>query len=44
VAAEQLGHGVSVVAECVNPLGVTRDAGRAVAVGHRACLLEVEVR
>ena len=23
VAAEQLGHGVSVVAECVNPLGVT---------------------
>jgi predicted kinase len=43
VAAEQLRHGVSVVAECVNPLGVTRDAWRAVAVGHGARLLEVEL-
>ncbi len=43
VAAEQLRHGVSVVAECVNPLGVTRDAWRAVADGHDARLLEVEL-
>jgi predicted kinase len=43
VAAEQLGHGVSVVAECVNPLGVTRDAWRDVAVGHGARLVEVEL-
>ena len=28
VAAEQLRNGVSMVAECVNPLGVTRDAWR----------------
>ncbi len=41
VAAEQLKHGVSVVAECVNPLGVTRDAWRAAAAGHGARLLEV---
>ena len=31
VAAEQLAHGVSVVAECVNPLGVTRTPAEAVA-------------
>ncbi len=43
VAAEQLRHGVSVVAECVNPLGVTRDAWRAVAAGLGARLLEVEL-
>ena len=43
VAAEQLGHGVSVVAECVNPLGVTRDAWRDIAVGHGARLVEVEL-
>jgi predicted kinase/transcriptional regulator with XRE-family HTH domain len=43
VAAEQLGHGVSVVAECVNPLGVTRDAWRDVAAGHGARLVEVEL-
>ena len=43
VAAEQLKHGVSVVAECVNPLGVTRDAWRAVAADHGARLLEVEL-
>ena len=43
VAAEQLRHGVSVVAECENPLGVTRDAWRAVAAGDGARLLEVEL-
>jgi predicted kinase/transcriptional regulator with XRE-family HTH domain len=43
MAAEQLGHGVSVVAECVNPLGVTRDAWRDVAAGHGARLVEVEL-
>jgi predicted kinase/transcriptional regulator with XRE-family HTH domain len=43
VAAEQLGHGVSVVAECVNPLGVTRDAWRDIAAGHGARLVEVEL-
>ena len=43
VAAEQVKYGVSVVAECVNPLGVTRDAWRAVAADHGARLLEVEL-
>jgi predicted kinase len=43
VAAEQLSHGVSVVAECVNPLGVTRDAWRDIAAGHGARLVEVEL-
>ena len=43
VAAEQIRHGVSVVAECVNPLGVTRDAWRDVADGHGARLVEVEL-
>ena len=43
VAAEQLGHGVSVVAECVDPLGVTRDAWRDIAAGHGARLVEVEL-
>jgi len=43
VAAEQLGLGVSVVAECVNPLGVTRDAWRDIAAGHGARLVEVEL-
>ena len=43
VVGEQLGHGVNVVAECVNPLGVTRDAWRDVAAGHGARLVEVEL-
>jgi predicted kinase/transcriptional regulator with XRE-family HTH domain len=43
VAAEQLGHGVSVVAECVNPLGLTRDAWRDIAAGQGARLVEVEL-
>src|SRR5205814_4392404 len=41
VAAEQLGHGVCVVAECVNPLGVTMDAWRDIAAGHGARLARV---
>jgi predicted kinase len=43
VAAEQLRHGVSVVAECVNPLAVTRDAWRDVASAAGAGVLEVEL-
>ena len=43
VAAEQLRHGVSVVAESVNPLGVTRDAWRGVAADTGARVLEVEL-
>lgn len=43
VAAEQLGLGVSVVVECVNPLAVTRDAWRDVVAGHSAGLVEVEL-
>jgi predicted kinase len=43
VAAEQLRHGVSVVAECVNPLAVTRDAWRGVAEDSGARVLEVEL-
>ena len=31
------------VAECVNPLGVTRDAWRDIAAGHGARLVEVEL-
>ncbi len=43
VAAEQLGHGVGVVAECVNPLAVTRDAWRDVASDAGTQILEVEL-
>ncbi len=43
VASEQLRHGISVVAESVNPLAVTRDAWRDVAHGQDARLLEVEL-
>jgi predicted kinase len=43
VAAEQLRHGVSVVAECVNPLAITRDAWRGVAEDSGARVLEVEL-
>ncbi|MQA64007.1 MAG: adenylyl-sulfate kinase [Actinophytocola sp.] len=43
IAAEQLRHGVSVVAECVNPLAVTRDAWRAVGQERGAQVLEVEL-
>ena len=43
VAAEQLRHGVGVVAECVNPLAVTRDAWRGVASDAGTGVLEVEL-
>jgi predicted kinase len=43
LAAEQLRHNVSVVVECVNPLAVTRDAWRDVAVSAEAGLVEVEL-
>jgi predicted kinase len=43
VAADQLAVGLSVVADAVNPLGVTRDAWRAVADAAGARLVDVEV-
>jgi len=43
VAAEQLRHGISVIAESVNPVGVTRDAWRGVAADNGARVLEVEL-
>lgn len=43
VAADQLRHGTSVVVECVNPLGVTRDAWRAVGRDHDVTVVEVEL-
>jgi predicted kinase len=43
VAADQLRFGRGVIAECVNPLAVTREAWRAVAAEHGADLVEVEV-
>ncbi|WP_410598146.1 AAA family ATPase [Amycolatopsis sp. lyj-90] len=43
LAADQLRHGVSVIADCVNPLGITREAWRTVAARHGARALEVEV-
>jgi predicted kinase len=43
VAAEQLRHGLDVVAECVNPLAVTRDAWVRAAGRAGAGVLEVEL-
>lgn len=43
VAGEQLAHGVSVVAESVNPLTITRNAWRDVSAAHGAGLVEVEL-
>ncbi|WIX99424.1 AAA family ATPase [Amycolatopsis mongoliensis] len=43
VAADLLRTGVSVIAECVNPLAVTRDAWRATGLGHGARVLETEI-
>jgi predicted kinase len=43
VAGEQLAHGVSVVAESVNPLAITRNAWRDIATGQGAGLVEVEL-
>jgi predicted kinase len=43
LARDQLGLGVTVVAECVNPLKITRDAWREVGETHGEWLLEVEL-
>lgn len=43
VAADQLRLGLSVVAECVNPLSITRDAWRDAGVAAGARVLEVEL-
>ena len=43
LAAEQLGCGIDVIAECVNPLSVTRAAWRKVARDAHARLVEVEM-
>jgi len=43
LARDQLGIGVTVVVECVNPLQVTRDAWRSVADRQEAWLLDVEL-
>ena len=43
LAADQLRLGLDVVADSVNPLGVTREAWRAVAAAAEAALLEVEL-
>ncbi len=43
LAAEQLRHGIDVIAECVNPLSVTRDAWRQVASGAASRVVEVEM-
>lgn len=43
LARDQLGLGVTVVAECVNPLKITRDAWREVGERHGEWMLEVEL-
>jgi predicted kinase len=43
LARTQLAHGLAVLADCVNPLPVTRDAWRAVARDTQVPVLEVEV-
>ncbi len=43
VAADLLRTGVSVIAECVNPLAVTRDAWRDTGRGRGAHVLEAEI-
>ncbi|AGU52728.1 putative kinase [Variovorax paradoxus B4] len=43
LAGSILALGMSVVADCVNPLPVTREAWRAVATGTSSGLLEVEI-
>jgi predicted kinase len=43
VAAENLRLGASVVADCVNPLQLTREAWRQVAKSERAPISEIEV-
>lgn len=43
IAAEQLGLGLDVVVECVNPAAVTRDAWVATAEAARSAIVEVEM-
>ena len=43
LAADQLALGLDVVAECVNPLPITRDAWRAAASRRGARIVEVEL-
>ncbi|MDM0075114.1 AAA family ATPase [Variovorax sp. J2P1-59] len=43
LAKSNLALGMTVVADCVNPLSVTREAWRAVAAGASSGLLEIEV-
>lgn len=43
VAADQLRNGLSVVADSVNPLGVSRDAWRDAGLGAGARVVEVEI-
>ena len=43
LAADQLALGLDVVAECVNPLSITRDAWRAAASRRGARIVEVEL-
>ena len=43
VARDQVGNGLVCVAECVNPIGPTRDAWREVALAQRVWLVEVEL-
>ena len=43
LARSNLALGMTVVADCVNPLGVTREAWRAVAAGSHSRVLEVEI-
>jgi predicted kinase len=43
LAAEQLRYGLDVIAECVNPLSVTRNAWRRVASDAPSRLVEVEM-
>jgi len=43
LAADQLGLGLDVVVECVNPSAITRDAWVATAEGARSAIAEVEL-
>jgi predicted kinase len=43
IARDHLGNGGCVVADCVNPIGITREAWREVALHSSAAALEVEV-
>jgi predicted kinase len=43
LAAEQLTLGLDVIVECVNPVGLTRDAWASTAAAESAAIVEVEV-